>query len=124
MNTCLFCNSNLSGFESFSYIENPFHPYSITICNSCACIVHNLYVSAHGGTAEWEENYNIKNKKKKIPSNLRWEIFERDGYKCLECGSKRNLSIDHIIPEIKGGGINPGNLQTLCVKCNLKKGAR
>lgn len=49
-------------------------------------------------------------------------VFERDGYKCLKCGSTHKLTIDHIIPRSKGGKNHPTNYQTLCFSCNLEKG--
>lgn len=48
------------------------------------------------------------------------KIFDRDKA-CLRCGTKNNLSIDHIVPLSKGGNNLPGNLQTLCRYCNSKK---
>lgn len=57
-----------------------------------------------------------------IPESLRNKIFERDGNKCMECGSTINLQIDHIIPFSRGGRTEENNLQTLCQKCNMKKG--
>lgn len=48
-------------------------------------------------------------------------IFERDGHKCVECGSTRWLQIDHIVPTSKGGSSDNDNLRTLCKKCNEKK---
>lgn len=57
----------------------------------------------------------------RIPSR-RELIFERDGYKCLCCGSSKDeLSIDHIIPESEGGTKKMDNLQTLCRRCNSDK---
>lgn len=50
-------------------------------------------------------------------------IYERDGNKCLRCGSAYNLTIDHIVPLSKGGINYITNYQTLCKSCNLKKGA-
>lgn len=47
-------------------------------------------------------------------------IKKRDG-KCLKCGSKKKLTIDHIKPLSKGGTWNNDNLQTLCSKCNGEK---
>lgn len=54
-------------------------------------------------------------------------IFRRDEYTCRHCGrqgSERTLEADHIIPFSLGGVNDPSNLQTLCVKCNRRKGAR
>ena len=59
-----------------------------------------------------------------IPEALRNEIFERDGYKCTQCGSVDSLQIDHIQPFSKGGKTVKDNLQTLCKTCNVKKGNR
>lgn len=60
----------------------------------------------------------------KVSNELRQEIFERDGYTCVNCGSteKESLEIDHIKPISKGGKTEPGNLQTLCHDCNVRKG--
>ena len=60
----------------------------------------------------------------KVSKELRQEIFERDGYTCVICGSieKESLEIDHIKPISKGGKTEPGNLQTLCHDCNFRKG--
>ena len=61
---------------------------------------------------------------------LREHIKERDNYTCQHCGlSIRDepnllLEIDHIIPLSKGGMTIENNLQTLCWKCNRKKGSK
>jgi hypothetical protein len=57
-----------------------------------------------------------------ISSKLRWRVFERDGYQCRECGSREDLTADHIEPEINGGATVFENLQTLCRPCNSRKG--
>lgn len=54
----------------------------------------------------------------------RWIIFERDDFRCLLCGSRRRLTIDHIVPRYQGGGDGMCNWQTLCRKCNSRKGIR
>jgi len=64
-----------------------------------------------------------KDKKKPIPQYLRIRVFERDHYRCLHCGSWKRLSVDHIIPESKGGPTRFDNLQTLCKSCNSIKGS-
>lgn len=55
---------------------------------------------------------------------VRNTVFGRDGFKCVECGSKESLAVDHIVPQILGGGDDFPNLQTLCRTCNSAKQAR
>jgi 5-methylcytosine-specific restriction endonuclease McrA len=52
----------------------------------------------------------------------RQNIFKRDGYECQYCSTKRDLTIDHVIPRAKGGKDTWVNLVTACKKCNAKKG--
>lgn len=51
-------------------------------------------------------------------------IYKRDGYKCGYCGSKEELTLDHIIPKSRGGGNTWENLVSCCAKCNSKKDNR
>jgi 5-methylcytosine-specific restriction endonuclease McrA len=60
----------------------------------------------------------------KIGKQDRDFIYNRDGNKCLCCGSKENLTIDHVIPTVRGGENNRKNYQTLCKPCNMKKASR
>lgn len=55
---------------------------------------------------------------------LKIAISERDGYGCRNCGTKDDMTIDHIIPLIKGGKNVLSNLQLLCRSCNSKKGTK
>lgn len=60
----------------------------------------------------------------KVTNKIRFQIYERDGYRCRKCHRKTNdLEIDHIIPIAKGGKSTFNNLQTLCHRCNVEKGA-
>lgn len=52
----------------------------------------------------------------------RANLFRRDKGECQYCGSKRQLTIDHVIPRSKGGKTTWTNLVTACHRCNVKKG--
>lgn len=67
-------------------------------------------------------NY-VRYKSKAVKLN-RKRIFKRDNGECVYCGSKRHLTIDHIIPRSRGGKNTWTNLVTCCSNCNLKKGNR
>lgn len=59
-----------------------------------------------------------------IPRKLRHIVFQRDGYRCRECGAtnkQTRLHVDHIVPVAKGGTNDLSNLQTLCEECNRAK---
>lgn len=56
--------------------------------------------------------------------SLREEVFARSGNCCVYCGSRRELTVDHIVPVVRGGGDELDNLQVLCRSCNSAKGAR
>lgn len=53
----------------------------------------------------------------------RENVFRRDGYECVYCGSdnKRTLTIDHVVPQSKGGSNTWENLVTACKSCNHEK---
>lgn len=49
-------------------------------------------------------------------------LFRRDGGECQYCGSRKQLTIDHVVPRSKGGKTNWMNLITACHRCNVNKG--
>lgn len=46
------------------------------------------------------------------------------GHRCLACGGSGTLSVDHVMPISLGGSNDIGNIQPLCLRCNLRKGAK
>ena len=50
-------------------------------------------------------------------------ILDRDGWRCVWCGSQDQLEIDHVIPFSKGGACSVENAAVLCRSCNARKGA-
>ncbi|RBO54173.1 HNH endonuclease [Rhodovulum sp. BSW8] len=53
---------------------------------------------------------------------VRLEAKRRDGWRCVECGAKGRLEVDHITPLRDGGApFDLGNLQCLCGRCHARK---
>ena len=66
---------------------------------------------------------------KRVPTRKvvlsRKNILVRDNFQCQYCGRKNiPLTVDHVVPRVKGGTIKWENLVCACVFCNNKKGNR
>lgn len=60
-----------------------------------------------------------------IPSHIKLAVWKRDKGACVECGSTTNLHFDHVLPYSKGGTSDTeANIQLLCMKHNIRKGAK
>jgi len=60
-----------------------------------------------------------------ISRKMRFDVFKRDGFKCMYCGKvppNAILEADHITPVCKGGKNRMDNLVTACFECNRGKG--
>ena len=66
----------------------------------------NTYVNVHQKVALNREN-----------------IYRRDNYECVYCGhnNKKNLTLDHVVPQAHGGPNTWDNLVTSCRVCNQEK---
>jgi 5-methylcytosine-specific restriction endonuclease McrA len=49
-------------------------------------------------------------------------VFARDNWTCQYCGSRSNLTVDHVIPRSKGGTSEWTNIVASCAPCNRRKG--
>lgn len=54
----------------------------------------------------------------------RFNLFLRDEFCCQYCGSKGDLTFDHVIPRAAGGVTSWQNVVAACSPCNLKKGSK
>lgn len=59
-----------------------------------------------------------------IGKRVRFEVFKRDGFRCLYCGAtpqESRLVVDHVEPQSGGGSDDSANLATCCQSCNQGK---
>lgn len=112
------------------------------VCSQCVARLSNLYHRRHGGswwhldraTDEDLEAFGetrtqviqkafhrVPSGKAKISNRVRFKVYERDGFKCVYCGARKNLSLDHVTAEASGGSSDEGNLVTACRSCNSQK---
>ena len=54
----------------------------------------------------------------------RFNLFLRDEFKCQYCGSRGDLTFDHVVPRASGGVTSWENVVAACSPCNLKKAAK
>ena len=60
-------------------------------------------------------------------TTVRRAVFERDGWRCVECGKAGRLEVDHVTPMQREPGqdpFDPNGLQTLCRSCHIEKTAK
>lgn len=107
--------------------EYELHVQYAGVCAACAERIANAFSMKHGGRwLTWanKEAPSRKSGKAVIGQRLRTQVFERDFYRCLRCGTHLNLRADHVVPESQGGEATLENLQTLCQPCNSWKGTK
>ena len=57
-----------------------------------------------------------------IPTQVKLEVWKRDGGKCVLCSASEELHFDHVLPYSRGGtSLVAGNVQLLCARHNIAK---
>lgn len=70
----------------------------------------------------FEEKATVIEHTRLIPSEVKKEVWKRDGGKCVKCGERKSLHFDHDLPFSLGGtSITAKNIRLLCMKHNLEK---
>ncbi|APZ51531.1 HNH endonuclease [Salipiger abyssi] len=63
-------------------------------------------------------------KPRKRVAFTRFNLFLRDEFRCQYCGSKGELTFDHVVPRASGGITSWENVVAACAPCNLRKGSK
>ena len=70
---------------------------------------------------EQTEHLEKSSRSRTISQEIKDKVWNRDGGKCILCGSNEVIEFDHIIPFSKGGSNTYRNIQILCQSCNRSK---
>lgn len=72
--------------------------------------------------------------RKRINPIKRFEVFNRDGWRCFYCGEivfisvpkahDRHATVDHLVAVASGGSNTASNLVTACFRCNTRKSSQ
>ena len=90
------------------HMHSPFDPAWLIECGFCEYSAEQVLRES-----PWPSRH--------IPDELRDRVLKRDGCRCVKCGAKSPLEIDHVLPVSAGGESKYENLQTLCRSCNRRK---
>jgi hypothetical protein len=67
---------------------------------------------------EWEVEAHLA---EPIPEHVKRHVYNRDGGRCLACGSDELIQYGRVIPWSMGGGNEPQNIGVLCAGCSRRR---
>lgn len=85
--------------------------------------IHRVVEQLQREEREQRGYYEVETRRS-LAASVRKRIFERDAYRCVQCGGWDDLTIDHILAVANGGTDEDENLQAMCRSCNSRKGTR
>lgn len=123
-------NENMSGAEISELIEretevviSPRSIQRIVAKSGKMRTVKEAFGLAMGkGRVVWQLEEDKKRRegaRHQVAKRMRYEVMKRDGFKCVLCGSKELLQIDHRVARMNDGLDTFENLRTLCLECNI-----
>jgi len=84
-------------------------------------------ISSYESTHNIPAIIRLKSRVKYFPTQVKFTkllVRKRDDYTCQYCGkspTKKNLTIDHVIPKSRGGKTDYQNCVVACYRCNNRK---
>lgn len=132
---CLLCK----GVAEVVSIEDG-HYMTYNFSDWCEISELRLSLNEYDETEEWVCSVNFRVQVPRIirlltydrvPRNMvkfsRRNVFLRDEHRCQYCRKHfgtQQLSLDHVLPRSRGGGMTWDNIVCACLKCNVRKGGR
>jgi 5-methylcytosine-specific restriction endonuclease McrA len=99
----------------------------VEIVEASERVIHSVSISVRMPLVVRLLKYVPNKTRKSVVRFTRNNIFLRDHYSCQYCHHRpayAQLTMDHVIPVVKGGLKTWENIVTACRLCNLKKGGR
>lgn len=63
-----------------------------------------------------------RRRRRGIRPQLRARVYALDRHRCVYCGAREPLTLDHVLPHSRGGRATRANLVTACAGCNQRRG--
>ncbi|MFE5009756.1 HNH endonuclease [Streptomyces sp. NPDC056696] len=99
-------------------------PRAKSICLNAGCLVPSVRDGRcldHQTRKSWNRTSARNASRPRDWSKRRSRILVRDRFTCQQCGSHKELEVDHIVPVARGGSWEPDNLWALCKTCHKRK---
>lgn len=123
-------NQDVHHDDVVPWIEGMCHRRLGTVCRDPDRAIRKLHdmgllLKISKGTYRFEPDSVSANIIDDFDEDMKREVKERDGWRCVVCGLGEKdgveLQIDHILPRSKGGQATLENAQTLCGSHNYRK---
>jgi hypothetical protein len=96
---------------------------AVALMQVASNVVSDVGQAVGGHHSQINPDSDARQRRELIPDEVKVFVWNRDGGRCVRCGSQERLEFDHVIPLALGGSNTARNLQVLCEGCNRAKGA-
>lgn len=123
-------NQEIANKESRAWAEREFEKLTGKRFEDSGRAIRTLHdrgclIKVRKGVYKYDPDYIQNRETEDFPSEIKKQVLERDGYRCVVCGlgvaEGQEVQVDHIKPKDKGGKATLENGQTLCGIHNYRK---